>query len=66
MYENTVVVVLLSRFILSCSIVVQVVFGLKANRDGKPDLGLTMQADYYGKQAIVKGFTFVDGKVKMI
>ena len=42
----------------------QVVFGLKSTNNGKPDLGLTMQADYHGNRAVVKGFSLVDGKVK--
>lgn len=42
----------------------EVVFGLSGNSSGKPDLGLTMQADYYGNQAIVKGFSLVDGRVR--
>eukprot|EP00903_Cladosiphon_okamuranus_P018847 g17335.t1 len=42
----------------------EVVFGLSGNNlGGRPDLGLTMQADYYGNQAIVKGFSLVDGRV---
>ncbi|CBJ48642.1 conserved unknown protein [Ectocarpus siliculosus] len=40
-----------------------VVFGLSGGASGRPDLGLTMQADYYGNQAIVKGFSLVDGRV---
>ena len=41
-----------------------VVFGLSGNNPGgRPDLGLTMQADYYGNQAVVKGFSLVDGRV---
>lgn len=43
----------------------EVVFGLSGNNPGgRPDLGLTMQADYYGNQAIVKGFSLVDGRVR--
>lgn len=44
----------------------QVVFGLSSSSSGRPDLGLTMQADYYGNQAIVKGFSLVDGRVRNI
>eukprot|EP00904_Undaria_pinnatifida_P002015 jgi/Undpi1/11814/HiC_scaffold_4.g01513.m1 len=40
----------------------EVVFGLSSSSSGRPDLGLTMQADYYGNQAIVKGFSLVDGR----
>ncbi|CAB1121553.1 unnamed protein product [Ectocarpus sp. CCAP 1310/34] len=40
-----------------------VVFGLSGGASGRPDLGLTMQADYYGNQAIVKGFSLVDGRI---
>ena len=43
----------------------QVVFGLTSSNSGRPDLGLTMQADYYGNQAIVKGFSLVDGRVRL-
>lgn len=40
------------------------VFGLSGNNPGgRPDLGLTMQADYYGNQAVVKGFSLVNGRV---
>lgn len=41
----------------------QVIFGLSGEANGRPDLGLTMESDYVGKQAIVKGFSLVDGKV---
>ncbi|CAN0027086.1 unnamed protein product [Ascophyllum nodosum] len=41
----------------------EVVFGLKSTNNGKPDLGLTMQADYHGNRAVVKGFSLVDGKI---
>lgn len=42
------------------------VFGLSGGSNsatGRPDLGLTMEADYYGNQAIVRGFSLVDGRV---
>lgn len=42
----------------------EVVFGLStATVDGRPDLGLTMEADFYGNQAVVKGFSLVNGRV---
>lgn len=44
----------------------EVVFGLSGSSSGRPDLGLTMQADYYGNQAIVKGFSLVDGRVSEV
>ncbi|CAM9358235.1 unnamed protein product, partial [Hapterophycus canaliculatus] len=40
-----------------------VVFGLSGSGGDRPDLGLTMQADFYGNQAIVKGFSLVDGRI---
>lgn len=43
-----------------------VVFGLSGSGSGRPDLGLTMQADFYGNQAIVKGFSLVDGRVSRL
>lgn len=46
-------------------VLVQVVFGLSATTvDGRPDLGLTMEADFYGNQAIVKGFSLVNDRVR--
>ncbi|CAM9811101.1 unnamed protein product [Scytosiphon promiscuus] len=40
-----------------------VVFGLSGSGSSRPDLGLTMQADFYGNQAIVRGFSLVDGRI---